>query len=97
MGGKGGGEGGAYADVCTSIGTVNDTVRNPALRVRDNRKTGSGTNSEDEHLDARSRDIVPFLALAHNVPGVQPLVRAKDTNKYEPAWLLHNISQADVC
>jgi molybdenum cofactor synthesis domain-containing protein len=64
----------------TSLGTVQDTVRNPALRI----DPAEGSKMQDAN-DAKSRDIVPFLALAQNVPGMRD---PEMQGKYQGAWLL---------
>eukprot|EP00960_Hanusia_phi_P062070 765034-Hanusia_phi.AAC.2 len=56
-----------YDEGFTSLGTVNDTIRNPALRIQP-----KGAKAETQG-DPRSKDLVPFLALAHNVPGADEL------------------------
>eukprot|EP00285_Hemiselmis_virescens_P006505 CAMPEP_0173404666 /NCGR_PEP_ID=MMETSP1356-20130122/59938_1 /TAXON_ID=77927 ORGANISM="Hemiselmis virescens, Strain PCC157" /NCGR_SAMPLE_ID=MMETSP1356 /ASSEMBLY_ACC=CAM_ASM_000847 /LENGTH=549 /DNA_ID=CAMNT_0014365373 /DNA_START=1 /DNA_END=1647 /DNA_ORIENTATION=- len=71
----------------TSLGTVKDTIRNPELL-----KSESETLKQEDVMDPRSRSIVPFLAMAQNVPGMSANESGendeKQASRYNPAWML---------
>lgn len=62
----------------TSLGTVKDTIRNPELLKGED----DGKNLKQEDImDPRSRSIVPFLAMAQNVPGMSERDAANDASQ----------------
>jgi len=62
----------------TSLGTVKDTIRNPELlKGEDDEKN----LKQEDIMDPRSRSIVPFLAMAQNVPGMSESGDSSDASQ----------------
>ena len=65
---------------------VKDTIRNPELLKKESTEL-----KQADMMDPRSRDIVPFLAMAQNIPGMSSHEEGNDDRqaaRYNPAWML---------